>query len=381
MLKKEFLLIFRDIHALLVLFAMPLLFIVIMSLALKNSFDLTFESRYNVAFLSQSEDANYLQLIESMQENNLFTFSVQSGEKAALLYEKGYDFVVVMPKEYKKMIQNNDEDFMLEIITKPDIANQYVQSLQSLIAAHVTQVMMGDLLQSLGVQSQKSDLRQKVQYVYMQPSGELQQKPTSVQYSVPAWLVFSIFFILIPVSNTFINEKNESTIERIKTTGVSMWALLFSKFIPYFTINQIQLAVMLVSGFFIVPLLGGDKLTVQSGIAGLFVVGAFVSFAAICFALLIANIAKTTEEATTIGGVTNIVLAALGGIMVPKFVMPALMQDISNLSPMSWALEGFLEFILKSGQWSNIWVDLLSLLLFGIICLLIAYAFLKKGVN
>lgn len=61
-----------------------------------------------------------------------------------------------------------------------------------------------------------------------------------------------------------------------------------------------------------------------------------ISVSAICFALLIANVSKTTEEATSIGGVLNIIFAALGGIMVPKFVMPEFMQNITSYSPMSW---------------------------------------------
>lgn len=379
MLKKEFLLIFRDIHALLVLFVMPLLFIVIMSLALKNSFDGAFDSKYKVAFINVENKQSYLQLIKSMQSNEMFEFTIKNDQKHLLLYDQEYDFVVDLPNDFKKMIQNDSQNFEMTIFTKAEISQQYLQALKSLLGSHITKIMMQDLLASLGVQNTTANLQESVKFKYLQPDGSKQSKPTSVQYSVPAWLVFSIFFIVIPISNTFINEKKDATLDRIKTTGVSMWPVIGAKFIPYFLINQTQILVMLGAGFFLIPLLGGDKLVIQSSLFGVFFVSFFISFAAISFAILIANFAKSTEEATTIGGVSNIILAALGGIMVPKFVMPLFMQNVAQFSPMSWALESLFEFILKSGNVMHILDYLIYLLLFGIICLSFAYILLKKG--
>jgi len=43
-----------------------------------------------------------------------------------------------------------------------------------------------------------------IQYVYK--TNRTIKFPSAVQQSVPAWLVFSMFFIVIPISNTFIAE-------------------------------------------------------------------------------------------------------------------------------------------------------------------------------
>lgn len=34
-------------------------------------------------------------------------------------------------------------------------------------------------------------------------------------------------------------------------------------------------------------------------------------------------------------------MGAIGGIMVPKFVMPAVMQKLAALSPMAWGWKAF----------------------------------------
>jgi len=52
-LKKEFLLIFRNIHALLVLFVMPSVFIIIMSLALKNTYSNSIDIKFEVLLIQK----------------------------------------------------------------------------------------------------------------------------------------------------------------------------------------------------------------------------------------------------------------------------------------------------------------------------------------
>ena len=106
-----------------------------------------------------------------------------------------------------------------------------------------------------------------------------------------------------------------------------------------------------------------------------------ISFAAISFAIFIANISSTSEEATTIGGVSNIVLAALGGIMVPKFIMPEFMQNISSFSPMNWGLEGLLEIFVLGGNFIDIQKYVFYLIIFGLTFLALSYIVLKKREN
>ena len=42
-------------------------------------------------------------------------------------------------------------------------------------------------------------------------------------------------------------------------------------------------------------------------------------------------------------------MAAAGGIMVPKFVMPGFMQRLVEVSPMNWGLEALLTVLLRGG--------------------------------
>ena len=103
-----------------------------------------------------------------------------------------------------------------------------------------------------------------------------------------------------------------------------------------------------------------------------------MSFSAIALALLIASVARTTEQATTIGGVLNIIFGALGGIMVPTFVMPRFMQELANLSPMAWGLEGFLDIFLRDGGVADVLPESLALCLFGAVMLVLTVIILRR---
>ncbi|RXJ85599.1 ABC transporter permease [Arcobacter sp. CECT 8985] len=381
LLKKEFTLILRDIHALLVLFIMPTLFILIMSLALKNSYSNTIDVKLKVAILSNKNSSSIKTLIKDINKNSFFkaTYINTNDDNKSLLYKKNFDFLINIESNYILKVKSAKQDFKIHLYSKPDTQQQKISLIKSIIVSSIKTTVLKQLLKVQKIESKSmNDLNSFIQNNIVYKNKKIDLKPTSVQQSVPAWLVFSMFFILIPISNTFINEKNFGTINRIRSINVSFLPILISKIFPYYIINQIQVIFMILVGIYIVPMLGGDKLVILGNYLMIFIVSSVVSLTSISFALLIANISKTTEEATTYGGVSNIILAALGGIMVPKFVMPLFMQEATEYSPMAWGLQSFLEVFVRGGNFNDISTYIYKMIIFAIICLLIAYFLLKK---
>lgn len=377
-LKKEFKLIFRDIHALLVLFIMPLVFILIMSLALQNSF--ASSSKYRVALLSTPNKEVSL-LVDELNKNQFFsTILVEQNSSQELINHQKYDFVIEIDSNFKKLIEKNSKNIDIEISSKPDIKEEIAYILKNELIKIISRDISKDIFIAHQVDAsslEKLDSFIATKHIFKNSKEPL--KVSSSQQSVPAWLIFSMFFILIPISNTFINERNFKTLDRLRSMDISLWKILLSKIVPYFLLNQIQLILMILVGMFIVPLFGGDALVINGSYVLVALLSFAISFAAISFALLVANIAKSTEEATTIGGVANILFAAVAGVMVPKFIMPEFMQKLSLFSPMSWGLEGFLEIFVRGGSFSDISLYLLYLVLFGTISLIVANIFLNRG--
>jgi len=394
-LKKEFLLITRDIHAVTVLFVMPAVFIMIMSLAMRDLFELHNTVRIDVLAVNRDAGKKSEEFLKAIAELRTFKFHLLEKDVAAervkeQMLSRDFKFALVIGENFSAFVEDIEkqgDQKPLALFVNPSVNLQTQMILSSALDGRLAMLRkdalidrIGEVLAAAGIDATKlkaaEESRVEVQYVYKEARAV--KVPSAVQQSVPAWLVFSMFFIVIPISNTFISERGQGTLMRLKSMNVSRFSLIIGKMVPYLFVNAIQVILMIAIGVYAVPLLGGTPLTVGDSLGGLALIAASVSFSAISVALLIASLARTTEQATTIGGVLNIIFGALGGIMVPKFVMPGFMQEIARLSPMSWGLEGFLDIFLRNGNVSDVLPESLSLLVFGTAMLTWTVIALKK---
>ncbi|MCX5847718.1 MAG: ABC transporter permease [Deltaproteobacteria bacterium] len=394
-LKKEFLLIIRDIHAVTVLFIMPAVFIMIMSLAMRDLFELHGTVSIDVIAVNQDAGKKSEAFLKAMEDLRTFRFHFIEKDTATdkvkeQMLSRDYKFALIIGENFSAFVEKKGkgkDEKPLELLVNPAVNVQTQLVLKSALEGKLAKLRwdafidrIGRLLALAGIDRKKLKAVEEspvvVNYVYK--GGQYFKIPSAVQQSVPAWLVFSMFFIVIPISNTFISERGQGTLMRLKSMNVSRFSLIMGKMVPYLLINAIQVAIMIAIGVYVVPLCGGTALTLGDSLGGLILIAASVSFSAISVALLIASVARTTEQATTIGGVLNIIFGALGGLMVPKFVMPGFMQDLANMSPMSWGLEGFLDIFLRNGSVSDVLPKSLSLFIFGIVMLTLTVILLRR---
>jgi ABC-2 type transport system permease protein len=88
--------------------------------------------------------------------------------------------------------------------------------------------------------------------------------------------------------------------------------------------------------------------------------------------------AQTQEQANGIGAVSIVMLAAIGGLLVPSFAMPDSFQAVIKLSPLHWCLESFYGLFLEGGKLKDIIPNILPLLGITIFIQLIALYGLKR---
>lgn len=388
--RKESLLLARDPHGLLLLFVMPAMFILIMSLALQEQF-----SGHRAA------EGGYIDVL-ILDEDKSRTSERLTDRLAAHVAIHLVDVEVFDEADMRRRLEKDEAAFGVRIkvgFTKAissssfDPANKLHVSVSAGADRPREHVLLGVLREALGrlrveqlLQHTASNVGPglgepgtgpQVEYLYRE--GKDTKAPTSVQQNVPAWLVFGVFFVVVPLSTTMIRERQLGMERRLHTTPVPQAVILAGKLLPYFLVNQLQVAMMLAVGVFLVPALGGDPLSLAGvPLDALVVVAMALSLAALGYALLVAVVSRTTEQATMLGGAGNIILAAIGGIMVPKFIMPPTLQTLTQVSPMAWGLDGLLVPVLHGGGIGQAAFHILVLTGFGVATITLAWLLQRR---
>jgi len=369
MLKKEFLLVLRDKRALAVLFLMPALFILIISVAMRDVFTQSSVS-YDITIVDLDKSKITTEMINDIRKNRSFHIVDNA------------NIVITIPQKYSKSKKR------LKIEIKDSLKSDEIELFKAKLLKDITNLKLKIIKNRLMEFSDEAgaaigSISLDSQDLFELKYNEKEELPNSTQQSVPSWIVFGMFFMITPISTVFINERKQNTLSRLNSMSVSVFSMVLSKIVPYLFIAQLQAFVMIGVGMFIVPLFNTPALAINGSVLALMFLSFALSLCAVGLASLIAVSANSGEQASTIGGIMSILLGAIGGVMVPKFIMPDFMQTLANISPMSWGLDGFLDIFLRGGGISMVLNEALMLMLFGVVTLGISMMMLhlrmKKG--
>lgn len=208
-------------------------------------------------------------------------------------------------------------------------------------------------------------------------AGSLMKWPTAAQQNVPGWALFGMFFIVVPISGVLVRERQTGTFLRLMTMPVSPLNLLAGKVGAYLLVCLAQFALMLLAGCYLLPLLGITGLEAGASLLQVVPIAVAASLAATGFGLMVGTLAKTYEQASMFGAVSIVIAAAVGGVMVPTYVMPHVMREISNLSPLAWGLTAFQDIFVRGGNLGTVWPQLSYLALFFAVTIAVSGFFLR----
>jgi len=368
LVRKECLLLLRDPHALAVLFIMPVLFLVLMAAALSN-------------YLSDQPPPLDL-VLKAPQHSEASAFFQQAlqeqlpGSRVLVSSDEALPHIILADDFSETLLDTPHTGPALTYPARVD--SQTRQRLRAAVNIALAQTRLLAYLEDSDALPQDMNAEQRLQLIRQRTqsqlselqvlaSGELSGKANASQLSVPAWLIFGMFFVALPMAGGFQREQQSGALLRFRALGLSPATLVLSKLLPYLAINLLQFALLLAIGVYVLPLFGLSGLSLPGSPLPYVLLALSLSLAACSLGLLLAALARSSEQALLLGGGLNIILAAIGGIMVPKSVMPEAMSQLAEISPMSWALDAFLTLLVGQGTLADIAPDCARLLLFAIL--------------
>lgn len=377
LIRKELLALSRDLHGLAALFVLPVIFILVMSMALKDVYSPHVDNLV-WSVLDQDQGALSTTLLTRWEKENGKPVALPADWERALS-EGRIKYVIHIHKGAANDLAGTGKPDLhrIALLTEPGIDFGVFTSLRAQLEASATALRVESMIRKLpavgNIVKIDTDALSGT-HVAKAERVNAGPRPTSVQHNVPAWLVFGMFFVVTTIAGLFVEERSCGALSRLLSLGASPLVLLLAKVLPFMLINCLQAGLMLGVGIYVIPLLGGDALSL-AGIdwPALLTMLFAISLAAISLALLVATLVKSQAQASAIGPMMNILMAAVGGIMVPTVVMPGVMQNFAQYSPMNWALEGLLDVLLRGGNVTTIRAEALQLSLLAMLSISLAY--------
>ena len=402
---KEFKLLLRDPGGLFLLLLMPAVLIIVMALVQ----DAPFKDYQNIQFkvvLSNNDKGTVgkkiKEALSASQQIAIYdTFEGKTVNDTSLqfLINKGtFQIGIIIPESSTKIVvnaANTISGYFTAIATsepqeidtstaihlvydpmiKPSLKNSLNNMMQQIILAAKMDILMQRIASQSNIEGGISLDAMNVLNVkeYANSVSEIQAGSTnSVQHNVPAWAIFGIFMIVVPISSSIIKEREDGSALRIKLIPYAFQRVLFGKILFNIMVCLFQFLFMLLVGLYILPLFDLPQLYLGTYWWWLFPMILSIAFVAVSYGFLVGNLFKTSNQAMSFGSISVVMLSAIGGIWVPLEIMPNVMKQVAKASPLHWALEGINAIIIRNGNGSNIIIPIIVLLSIGLIFTTIA---------
>ena len=102
------------------------------------------------------------------------------------------------------------------------------------------------------------------------------------------------------------------------------------------------------------------------------------SMAAGGLALALAAVCRSREQAQMLGTFTVLILAALGGSMVPRFLMPPWLQELGWWTPHAWVIDSYQGLLWRDEGVAELYDNWIVLTLIGAVGFLIAQLAVRR---
>ncbi|WP_027383426.1 ABC transporter permease [Epilithonimonas caeni] len=391
---KEILLLKRDIGGIVIIFLMPLLLIITITLIQDSTFKNLEGSKIPIIFIDNDHSEISKKIESELKASKSFQLLPNYNENSAkeAVFSGDYQMAIVIPQNLTKDINSNIDSKVQTIVssfgletdstaTKPvaskakDIhlyfdpatnagfKNSVMNAINKMVFEIENKKIYKAFQDQLGT-TEDLDNKSLITFKEIVPKSAFEVKPNSVQHNVPAWALFAIFFIVVPLSINLVKEKSQGTSVRVRVSPTPYYIHILGKTFTYLIICVIQFLLMVAVGVCLFPYMDLPQFDVTGKMFNLLIVTLFAGLAAIGFGILLGTVADTQEQSAPFGATSVVVLAAIGGIWVPVFLMPEFMQSIAKFSPMNWGLNAYYDIILRNSGIGGIAKELIFLFLF-----------------
>lgn len=187
----------------------------------------------------------------------------------------------------------------------------------------------------------------------------------TVTYYAGAVAILFLLFSAMQGAATLIEERNSGIVDRLAVGPAGTDVVVIGKFLFLTLQGTIQVGLI-----FLVAALA-YQVDVASVLPVWVLITLLSSAAAAGLGLAVASACTTKQQAQTVSTFVVLVFSAIGGSMVPRFMMPPWLQDIGWYTPNAWAIEAYHGVLWRDETLSDLTASFLPLAGLGLVGVLV----------
>ena len=200
-------------------------------------------------------------------------------------------------------------------------------------------------------------------------------------YYVAGIGVMFLLFSTTGAAGSLLEDQEAGILDRVLSTPLGMGRLLIGNWLWIALLGMASMAVLF---SFATLAFGLGPWTLPRFIAT-FLMTLMTASAAAAFGMLLASLCATRAQLSGISTIVILVMSALGGSMVPRFIMPEAVQNIGFVTFNAWAVEGYLDVFWYSARdigmqdlLKSMWLPLVVLFGMTLVFMVLARMFSRR---
>jgi ABC-2 type transport system permease protein len=412
---KDIRILLRDKVGISLMFVMPIVLVVVVTSIQNSTFQLVNKNKLPILICNEDTGKTSVDLINDINKIGLFKVSLATGVKdeasmSDAMHQQDAMLGVIIPANFSSKVAAKSKNIAgkamnsfglqgdtlkhaievdpLTIYYNPVLQESLRLSVAGGIRSALQIVESRETLRSLYFSINEKPLPKSLENEMLNNKVSINETPVSkdgtrttpnaTQHNVPAWTIFAMFFVIMSLGGSVVREKVSGSFIRLKTLPTSYLVGIFSKQITYLGVTMIQAAVIFSIGIWLFPHMGLAALNLPADWLALFIVTLICGWCAVSYSICVGVFAETQEQANGFGAVSIVILACVGGLMVPSFAMQGFFKSAANISPMHWCLQAYYTLFLEGGKLKDVVNNIVPLFIITIVLQIVTFLGLKR---
>ena len=295
------------------------------------------------------------------RSSEITTTSIQASDGDAKLRDGSLVAYIVLPADFSRLAQAGT--------IAPEL---HLEGSQPGTIAPVLQALQEALI-SVAAQAPGQSVRVQpiVTYLYGGPGFD------TLDYFGAAFIGLVVFFLVFVVTIvSFLNERSQGTLERLMASPLRRSEIVLGYMLGFAVLALIQSVEVLIFSLAVL------KVHNSGNVALIFGIEALMAIAAVNLGIFLSMFARTEFQAVQFIPLVIVPQLLLSGILFPVATEPKLLQVLSNVLPLTYAVNGLRDVMVKGADLTSgsLQLDVGVVLGFVVVLVLAAVATLRRRI-